>query len=110
MSCKLVSLASLMSHNRCLDSPNDEFPPIDSIIDVEFDLPIEHVLTIYRSLNFGLDESSLIDSAKAIAKEFKVDDTHIQVTINRSIPLNLLHTITVLLFVQYKTLNWIPHY
>lgn len=88
-----------ISH-RCLDSPNDEFPPVDSVIDVNFDLPVEHSLTMNRSLKFGVDEYLMIDSTKVryIAKEFKVDDTRIQVTMNRSIPLNLFYTSVVLLF------------
>ena len=96
--------------HRCSNSPNDDFLPLDSAIGVDFNLPTKHDLTIYRSLKFGLDGSSLVDSTKVryTAEDFKVDDTRIQVTINRSIPLNLLHTITVLLFLRYRTLSWIP--
>ena len=96
--------------NRCLDSPNDKFLLVGSIIDVNFDLPVENDLTMYRSLYFGSDESSFVDSTKVmyIAEYFKVYDTCIQVTMNRSIPLYLLHTITILLFLRYRTLRWIP--
>ena len=52
-----------VSH-RCSYSSNDDFLPIEFVIGVDFNLPPKHDLTIYRSLNFGLDESSLIDSIK----------------------------------------------
>ena len=95
-----------VSH-RWSDSPNDEFLLVDSIIGVDFGLPVKYDLPMRRSLNFGLNKSSLIDSTKVmnITEDFRIDDTRIQVTINRSIPLNLLHTISVLLFLQYKTLS-----
>ena len=88
-----------VSH-RCSDSSNDEFLLVDSIIGVDFGLPVKYDLPMHRSSNFGLDKSSQIDSTKVTntTKDFRVDDTHIQVTINRSIPLNLLHTIMALLF------------
>ena len=98
-----------VSH-RYLDSTSDEFVPVDLVIDVSFDLPIEYDLTMYRSSIFGVNESWLVDSTKItyMAEYFKVNDTCIQVTMNRSIPLYLLHTIMVLLFIRYKTLSWIP--
>lgn len=73
---------------RPLDSFNDEFVPIDSIIDVDYDLPIEFNLTMHRSSIFGIDESLLIDSPKVmyIVEDPMVDDTHVQVIICRSIP------------------------
>jgi hypothetical protein len=99
-----------VSH-RYSNSPKDEFLHIEFAIGVEFNLPAKHDLTIYRSLNFGVDEYSLIDSTKVryIVEYFKVDDTYIQVTINISITLSILHTIMVLLFLRYKTLSWIPY-
>ena len=93
-----------------LDSPSDEFLLVDSIIGVDFGLPIKYDLPMHRSTNFGVNKSSLVDYAKVTytAEGFRVDNTRIQVTINRSIPLTLLHTIMVLLFVQYGTLSRIP--
>ena len=101
-----VPYAFDVSH-RCLDSPDDESLPIQPIIGVDFGLPVKYDLPMCRPLNFGLEKSSLIDSTKVMntIKDIKVDDTYIQVTINRSIPLNLLHTITVLLFLRYMTLS-----
>lgn len=95
-----------VSH-RCSNSPNDDFLLVDSIIGVDFGLLVKYDLPMCRSLNFGLDKSSLIDSTKVMntVEDFIVDDTHIQVTINRSIPLNLLYIITVLFFLQYKNLS-----
>ena len=88
-----------VSH-RCSDSPNDDFLLVESIIGVDFGIPLKYDLPIYRSANFGVGESPLVDYAKVryTIEDFIVDDTHIQVTINRSIPLNLLHIIMVLLF------------
>lgn len=92
---------------RHLDSPNSQFLLAESIIGVDFGLPVKYDLPMHRSLNFGLDESSVIDSTKVMntTEDFRVDDTRIQVTINRSIPLNLLHTITIFLFLGHKTLS-----
>lgn len=42
-----------------------------------------------------------------IVEDFKVDDIHIQVTLNRSVLLYLLNMIVVLLFLRYETLSWI---
>ena len=67
--------------SRPLDYLNDEIVPIDSIIDVNYDLPM------WRSLVFGVDESLLVDSPKVrYTVEYPmVDDNHVQVTIHRSI-------------------------
>ena len=94
-----------------LYSPNDECLLVDSIIGVDLSLPVKYDLPMHMYANFGLNELSHIDSTKVTntTEDFKVDDTHIQVNINRSIPLNLLHTITILLFLRYRTLSWIPH-
>lgn len=93
--------------HKYLDSPNDEFVPIDSFIDVIFNILVECDLTMCRSMNFGAHESPLVDSTKVIyiVEDFKVDDTCIQVTMSRTIPLYLLHMIVVLLFLRYKTLT-----
>ena len=67
---------------RPLDSLNDEFVPIEFIILLgEFDL------TVCRSSVFGVDESLLVDSPKVMytVEDPMVDDTHVQVTIHRSI-------------------------
>ena len=79
-----VPCESDVSH-RWLDSLNDEFLPVYFVIDVDFDLPIKHDFTTYRSPKFGVDDSSLVDSTEVTytTKDFKVDDTHIQVTMNR---------------------------
>lgn len=95
-----------VSH-KCSYSPNIEFLPVDFAIGVDIGLPVKYDLHIHRSLYFGIDKSTLIDSTKVMntTDDFKVYDTHIQITINRSIPLNLLHTIIVLLFLQFRTLS-----
>ena len=74
--------------NRPLDNGEDESS--DSAIELQIGVPVKYDLPMCRSLNFGLEEYSLIDSTKVMntAEEFKVEDTCIQVTINRSIPLN----------------------
>ena len=48
-----------VSH-RYSDSPNDEFLPVESIISVDFGLHVKYDLPMYRSLNFVIDEYSLI--------------------------------------------------
>ena len=45
-----------VSH-RWSDSPNNEFLLVDSIIGVDFGLPIKYVRPMHRSTNFGVDES-----------------------------------------------------
>ena len=94
---------------RCLDSPKEESSPIDSVIDVDFDIPIKYDLPMHGSANFGVNISLLVDATKFMYtyEYLKFEDTRIQVTINRSIPLNLLHTIMVLFFLRYMTLSWI---
>ena len=42
--------------HRSLNSPNDEFLPVDFVIDVDFVVPIKNDFTTYKSLNFGVDE------------------------------------------------------
>ena len=62
-----------------MDPPNDESSPIDSIIDVDFDLHVKYGLPMHGSTNFGVDISSLVDATTIsyTTKDFKVDDTHI---------------------------------
>ena len=85
-----------------VDSLNDQFLPIDSVIDVNLDLPIEYDLIKHRFENFGVDESLLVDSTKVtyIVDDLEVDDTHIEVTMNRSNSINVLHTMMVLFFLR----------
>ena len=100
-----VPYESNVSHRRS-DSPNDEFLFADSVIGVYLDLLVTYDLSMHRSLNFSLNESSLVDSTNVMntVEDFRVDNTCIQVTINRSIPRNLLQTTMVLFFLRYKTL------
>lgn len=73
-----------VSH-RCLHSPNDEFLLIDSIIDVDFGLPVKYDLPMHGSPNFGVNVSLLVYYTKVgyMTEDFKVDNTCIQVTMNR---------------------------
>lgn len=55
LSCKLVSLMSFNSFVQCLTLRKMIFFPIDSIIYVNYDLPVEFDLTIFKSSSFGVD-------------------------------------------------------
>ena len=61
--------------SRSSNSPNNEFVPIDFVINVNFDLPVEFYLLVHRSMEFGVNESLLIDSTqvKYTIEGFKVD-------------------------------------
>ena len=71
---------------RPLASLNDRFVPIDSTIDVNYDVPIEFGVPMWRSSNFDVDKSLLVYSTKVMytIEYLMVDNTHVQVTIHRS--------------------------
>jgi hypothetical protein len=48
---------------RCSDSPNNEFLLVDSIIGVDFSLPVKYDLPMHKSSNFGFKKYLLVDSA-----------------------------------------------
>lgn len=93
---------------KSLDSLDDEFVLVKFVIDVNYDILDEFNILVCPSSCPSVCESLMVNYTKVryIFEDPKVDDTCIQVTINRSL-LYLLHMIAVLLFLEYKTCRWI---